>query len=79
MFGKQGNEPSAPDSHRIQRLDSKIIVQQPLYTSKRKAIQVGQMLEDNEVCHFEDPCSYWELERAAEVVAALNLDVADSE
>jgi len=37
------------------------------------------MLEDNEVCHFEDPCSYWELERAAEVITALNLDVADSE
>jgi len=28
VFGKQRIEPSVPDSHRIQRLDSKIIVQQ---------------------------------------------------
>ena len=33
MFGKQRNEPSAPDSHRIQPLDSEIIVQQALYYS----------------------------------------------
>ena len=45
----------------------------------RKAIQVGQMLEDNQVCHFEEPCPYWELEWTAEVTAALDLDVAGGE
>jgi L-alanine-DL-glutamate epimerase-like enolase superfamily enzyme len=37
------------------------------------------MLEDNQVCHFEEPCPYWELEWTAEVTAALDLDVAGGE
>ncbi len=44
-----------------------------------KAIEVGRMLEDNAVCHFEEPCPYWELEWTAEVAAALDLDVAGGE
>ena len=44
-----------------------------------KAIQVGRMLADNAVCHFEEPCPYWELEWTAEVAAALELDVAGGE
>ncbi|MDI7277610.1 MAG: FAD-dependent oxidoreductase [Anaerolineae bacterium] len=39
------------------------------------AVEVGRMLEDNGVCHFEEPC-YWELEWTAEVTAALELAVA---
>jgi len=26
-----------------------------------KAIEVGRMLEQNHVVHFEEPCPYWEL------------------
>jgi len=48
------------------------------YTPPR-AIEVGRMLEDNGVCHFEEPCPYWELEWTAEVAAALDLDVAGGE
>lgn len=48
------------------------------YTSP-KAIEVGRMLEQHGVCHFEEPCPYWELEWTAEVAAALNLDVAGGE
>jgi L-alanine-DL-glutamate epimerase-like enolase superfamily enzyme len=48
------------------------------YTPK-KAIEVGRMLEDNGVCHFEEPCPYWELEWTAEVTRALDLDVAGGE
>ena len=44
-----------------------------------KAIEVGRMLEDSGVCHFEEPCPYWELEWTAEVAAALDLDVAGGE
>ncbi len=40
------------------------------YTPK-KAIEVGQMLEDYGICHFEEPCPYWEFEWTAEVTAAL--------
>jgi L-alanine-DL-glutamate epimerase-like enolase superfamily enzyme len=48
------------------------------YTPAR-AIEVGRLLEDNGVCHFEEPCPYWELEWTAEVAAALDVDVAGGE
>ena len=44
-----------------------------------RAVEVGRMLQDNAVCHFEEPCPYWELEWTAEVAAALELDVAGGE
>jgi L-alanine-DL-glutamate epimerase-like enolase superfamily enzyme len=44
-----------------------------------QAISVGRMLEDHGVCHFEEPCPYWELEWTAEVAAAVELDVAGGE
>ena len=30
-----------------------------------KAIEVGRLLEDHGVCHFEEPCPYWEFEWTA--------------
>jgi L-alanine-DL-glutamate epimerase-like enolase superfamily enzyme len=47
--------------------------------SPKRAIEVGRMLEDNGVCHFEEPCPYWELEQTREVREALNLDVTGGE
>ncbi len=44
-----------------------------------KAIEVGHLLQDNGVCHFEEPCPYWELEWTAKVAEALDLDVAGGE
>lgn len=44
-----------------------------------KAIEVGRLLEDQGVVHFEEPCPYWELEWTAEVTRALNLDVTGGE
>jgi len=44
-----------------------------------KAIEVGRMLEDEGVQHFEEPCPYWEQEWTAEVAAALDLDVTGGE
>jgi len=43
------------------------------------AISIGKMLEDNGVCHFEEPCPYWELEWTKKVKDALNLDVTGGE
>jgi L-alanine-DL-glutamate epimerase-like enolase superfamily enzyme len=43
------------------------------------AIKVGKLLQDNGVCHFEEPCPYWELEWTAEVAAALDVPVAGGE
>ncbi len=48
------------------------------YTSGR-AIEVGRMLEDYRVVHFEEPCPYWEYEWTAEVTAAFDLDVTGGE
>ncbi len=48
------------------------------YTPK-KAIEVGRMLEDHGVCHFEEPCPYWEIAWTAEVARALDLAVTGGE
>jgi L-alanine-DL-glutamate epimerase-like enolase superfamily enzyme len=44
-----------------------------------KAIEVGRMLQDSGVVHFEEPCPYWQLEWTAQVASALDLDVAGGE
>jgi L-alanine-DL-glutamate epimerase-like enolase superfamily enzyme len=44
-----------------------------------KAIEVGRMLEDHRVCHFEEPCPYWQLEWTAEAAGALDVPVAGGE
>ncbi|WP_239633604.1 mandelate racemase/muconate lactonizing enzyme family protein [Paenibacillus sp. H1-7] len=48
------------------------------YTPKR-AIEVGRMLEQYHVGHFEEPCPYPELEWTAEVAAALTMPVSGGE
>lgn len=48
------------------------------YTPAR-AIEVGRMLEQHGVCHFEEPCPYWELDWTAQVTAALDVPVAGGE
>ncbi len=44
-----------------------------------KAIEVGRMLEDHGVCHFEEPCPYWEIAWTAEVTRTLDLAVTGGE
>lgn len=48
------------------------------YTPK-KAIEVGKMLQDHGVVHFEEPCPYWEYHWTKEVKEALDLDVTGGE
>jgi L-alanine-DL-glutamate epimerase-like enolase superfamily enzyme len=48
------------------------------YTPAR-AIEVGRMLEQYGVLHFEEPCPYWELEWTREVAKALDIDVTGGE
>jgi len=43
--------------------------------SVERAIKVGHMLQDNGVCHFEEPCRYWEYAQTKQVTDALELDV----
>lgn len=47
--------------------------------SPPRAIEVGRMLEDNGISHFEEPCPYWELEQTKQVTDALDIDVTGGE
>lgn len=48
------------------------------YTPDR-AIEVGRMLEDQNFCHFEEPCPYWDLDQTKQVADALDIDVTGGE
>ncbi|MFW6269078.1 MAG: mandelate racemase/muconate lactonizing enzyme family protein [Bacillota bacterium] len=41
------------------------------YTSE-KAVEVGKMLEGNNVFHFEEPCPYWKIDWTAKVTKSLD-------
>ncbi|MBN3561071.1 mandelate racemase/muconate lactonizing enzyme family protein [Aliamphritea spongicola] len=43
------------------------------------AIEVGKLLQDNGICHFEEPCPYWEYEWTKQVTDALDIDVTGGE
>jgi L-alanine-DL-glutamate epimerase-like enolase superfamily enzyme len=47
--------------------------------SPARAVELGRMLEEHAVCHFEEPCPYWELDWTREVTHSLALDVAGGE
>lgn len=59
--------------------DVKLLVDANSCYTPPKAIEVGRMLEDHGVCHFEEPCPYWKYEWTAEVAAALDVPVAGGE
>lgn len=59
--------------------DTSLLVDANSCYTPAKAIQVGRMLQDHGVCHFEEPCPYWELEWTAEVTKALRIPVAGGE
>ncbi len=44
-----------------------------------KAIEVGHMLQDYGINHFEEPCPYWELDWTRQVTESLSLDVTGGE
>jgi len=43
------------------------------------AIELGRVLADNGICHFEEPCPYWEYEWTRQVTEALPIDVTGGE
>ena len=47
--------------------------------SADRAIEIGHLLEDNDISHFEEPCPYWEPEETLKVTNALNIDVTGGE
>ncbi|MAC80028.1 MAG: mandelate racemase [Rhodobacteraceae bacterium] len=47
--------------------------------SPAKAIEVGRMLIDNGISHYEEPCPYWEFDQTKQVTDALEIDVTGGE
>jgi len=47
--------------------------------SPQRAIEVGRLLEQEGIGHFEEPCPYWHLEQTKLVTDALSLDVTGGE
>jgi L-alanine-DL-glutamate epimerase-like enolase superfamily enzyme len=47
--------------------------------SPRRAIQVGALLAEEGISHFEEPCPYWKLAETKEVADALDIDVTGGE
>lgn len=47
--------------------------------SPKRAIEVGRMLQDNGISHYEEPCPYWEYEQTKQVTDALAIDVTGGE
>jgi L-alanine-DL-glutamate epimerase-like enolase superfamily enzyme len=44
-----------------------------------RAIEVGHLLQDHGVVHYEEPVPWWDLDTTAEVAAALDIDVTGGE
>jgi L-alanine-DL-glutamate epimerase-like enolase superfamily enzyme len=44
-----------------------------------RAIEVGHILLDNGISHYEEPCPYWEFDQTKQVTDALSLDVTGGE
>ena len=47
--------------------------------SPDKAIEIGYMLQDNGIAHYEEPCPYWEFEQTKKVKEKLDIDVTGGE
>ena len=45
----------------------------------QSAIELGQLLAEHNICHFEEPCPYWEYEWTKQVTEALPMDVSGGE
>jgi len=59
--------------------DARLLVDGNSGYTPKKAIAVGRFLEDHGICHFEEPCPYWEYYWTKEVTDALSLDVTGGE
>ena len=47
--------------------------------SPKRAIEVGYLLQEQGVVHYEEPCPYWQYAQTKEVTQALDIDVTGGE
>lgn len=72
-------ETIVPTMRKAMGPDVKLLVDANSGYTPAKATEIGRLLELNGICHFEEPCPYWELEWTKQVADALNLDVTGGE
>jgi len=72
-------EEIVPTIRRALGEDAALLVDANSCYSPKRAIEVGHMLQDNGVSHFEEPCPYWEFEQTKQVTDALDMDVTGGE
>ena len=59
--------------------DTALLVDANSCFSPKRAIEVGYLLQDNGISHYEEPCPYWEFDQTKEVTDALKIDVTGGE
>ncbi len=72
-------EEIVPTVRRTLGSDVQLLVDANSCYSPDKAIHVGQLLQSEDVSHFEEPCPYWEFEQTRQVTEALEIDVTGGE
>ena len=59
--------------------DAALLVDANSCYSPTKAIEVGKFLESHGVCHYEEPCPYWQPDWTRQVTEQLAIEVAGGE
>ncbi|WP_069299298.1 mandelate racemase/muconate lactonizing enzyme family protein [Neptunicoccus sediminis] len=72
-------EEIVPTMRRAMGDDVALLVDANSCYSPKRAIEVGKMLIDNGISHYEEPCPYWEFAQTKEVTDALDLDITGGE
>jgi len=65
--------------HKAMPDDVALLVDANSCYAPQQAIEIGKMLQDNGVSHFEEPCPYWEYDQTKKVTDALSIDVTGGE
>jgi L-alanine-DL-glutamate epimerase-like enolase superfamily enzyme len=73
------SEEIVPTMRRAMGDDVTLLVDANSCYSPARAIEVGRMLEQHGISHYEEPCPYWEFEQTREVTEALDIDVTGGE
>ncbi|QIE47119.1 mandelate racemase/muconate lactonizing enzyme family protein [Pseudohalocynthiibacter aestuariivivens] len=72
-------EEIVPTMRRAMGEDIALLVDANSCYSPKRAIEVGRMLEQHGISHYEEPCPYWEFAQTKEVTDTLDIDVTGGE
>ena len=72
-------EEIVPTMRRAMGDDVALLVDANSCYSPARAIEVGRMLQDNGISHYEEPCPYWEFAQTKEVTDTLGIDITGGE